>query len=194
MKQVAYTIALMLVLVGSAFAQQIQTTPNVQSDDGLFAGLSFNEQMSGVEAATGTVDLEDNVTWGKTIVMRGETSGFTASLNIDGVKPNLREGNKILGGTWTLTIYKAGEFRGMLFGEFSDGAITYKTDRADNITAEYVEGAMIIKGGTGEFANVTGSGTSDGKFLSTSYANPDTSSTEPASHVQVHNGQVDLRF
>jgi hypothetical protein len=194
MKQIAYTIALMLVLVGSAFAQQIQTTPNVQSDDGVFAGASFIEQMSGIEASPGTIDLVDNVTWGNTITMRGETGNFTAILNTDGVKPSLPYGNKILGGTWTLTVYKAGEFRGMLFGEFTRGVITYKVDRANNITAKYVEGAMVIKGGTGEFANVSGSGTSDGKFLSTSYPNPDTSSSEPASHIPVHNGQVDLRF
>ncbi|HEY0545238.1 MAG TPA: hypothetical protein VGC91_07690 [Pyrinomonadaceae bacterium] len=192
MKKIAYTIALMLVLVGSAFAQMIQTTPYVQSDDGLFAGATFNEQMSGVEAAPGTIDLEDNVTWGTTITMRGDTSAFTANINSDGVRPDLQNGNRIIGGTWSLTVYKAGTFKGMLFGEFIGGSITYKTDRAGNIVAEYVEGAMVVKGGTGDFANASTGSQSSGKFLSTSY--PNTASTEPASHIQIHNGQVDLRF
>ncbi|MBV9211889.1 MAG: hypothetical protein JOZ52_14705 [Acidobacteria bacterium] len=188
MKKFAYTIALMLVLVGSAFAQK-------PSDNGtVYAGFSFYEQMGGVETSAGTVDLEDNVTWGKTIAVRGETSDFNAHLNLKGVNQDVNNGNEIIGGTWSLTIYKGGVFQGVLFGEFIGGNVTYKADRNGVITAEFVEGAMVVKGGTGAYANTTATQTSAGKFLSASYPNTDPMSTEPASQIHVHNGYVEIRF
>jgi hypothetical protein len=194
MKKIAYTIALMLVLVGSAFAQRVQTNLTAQSDPGFAAEPSFSESLTGMEITSGFADLEDNVLWGNTLTMRGDTSDLTASINRDGVTPNIQYGNKVLGGTWTLTVYRGGEFRGMLFGEFTSGSILWKTNRAGNIISEDIAAELLIKGGTGIYANVGGAHTF-GKFWSTSDLNPATSTTDPVtSALPVHNGGISLMF
>ncbi len=194
MKKLAYTFALMLVLVGSAFAQRVQTNPAAQSDGDFWAGFSFSAQMGGFEIAPGVDDFANDMTRGKVITLHGDSSDFTAIIDSGGTKPDFDNGNKIVSGTWTLTVYKGGEYSGRLFGVFTSGTLKYKADRAGNILAEYVDADMLIKGGTDAYARVGGPQTY-GKFLSTSYPDQANTTSDPAQpSFAAHKGEVNLNF
>lgn len=194
MKKLAYSIALMLVLVGSAFAQKAQTDPAASSGGDFWAGFNFSAQMGGFEIAPGVDDFANDMTRGKVITLHGDTSDFTAIIDSGGTKPDLQYGNKIVSGTWTLTVYKGGELFGRMFGVFTSGSLKYKADRAGNILAEYVDADMLIKGGTDAYARVGGPQTS-GKFLSTAYMNQTSTTSDTAqSDIPAHKGEVNLIF
>jgi hypothetical protein len=137
------------MLVGSAAAQAADPTP-------VWTGSSFGEKMNGVEVSNGVADLEDNMTWGKTITLRGESGEFTANINTIGTKPDIASGNKVVGGTWTLTVYKGGLFYGKMFGEFVGGIIEYQTDENGAILSEHIRAEMVIKGGEEAYKNIGG--------------------------------------
>jgi len=193
MKKIAYTIAMMLVLFGSAFAQTAQTTDAAQREqDGLVVTYNFSEKMSGLEVASGFSDYEDNTVWGNTLTMRGATSNFTLNLNRGGIQPDTQFGNKVIGGTWALSVYKGGEFKGMLFGEVTGGSYDWQTDRRGNITGEVIKTELVIKGGTGDYATV-GGGQTFGRFVSTApVSNASLVSSDIAT--PVHEGELNLSF
>jgi hypothetical protein len=164
MKRIAYTFALMLVLVGSAVAQS--GTQDKQPNS-LWAGFSLSVyKMEGVEASTGILDKVDEVYWGRTYIVRNEEATFTLSLNYNYEKSSVAGApsetmeselsNPIVGGTWTMVVYKGGELKGMLFGEFTGGTMTWKLDRAGNEVNCAIKGDLYIKGGTQDFAKVGG--------------------------------------
>jgi hypothetical protein len=184
----------MLVLVGSAFAQTAQPNPATAGDSDFWAGFAFSAQMGGFEIEPGTDDFANDMTRGKVITLHGESSDFTAVIDSGGTKPDFQNGNKIVSGTWTLTVYKGGELYGRLFGVFTSGSLKYKADRAGNILAEYVDADMLIKGGTEAYARVGGPQTS-GKFLSTSYPDQVNTTSDPAQpSFAAHKGEVNLNF
>ena len=179
MKRFAFTIALTLILAGSAFAQN----PSDPMD--LWQGFAFSEKMSGLETAKGTDDFEDDVIWGRSITLAGRLGEFTANINRGGVKDDNDNGNKIVGGTWTLHVYKGGQLRGMLFGEFTGGTIEWIKDKSGTIIAETVTGRLVITGGTGEFESIGGAHTS-GIVSTISDVNP--------KGYPLHNGAVNLIY
>lgn len=194
MKRIAYTIAMMLVLVGSAFAQKVQTTDLEQKgQDGLAATYNFSEKMSGIEVAPGFKDFADSVVWGNTLTLRGATSNFTLNLNRKGVEPDTQSGNSIIGGSWSLSVYKGGEFKGMLFGEATGGTIFWETDRRGNIIAQRIAAELVIKGGTGDFASVGGAQTF-GRFNSTARVNTAGAVNSDLSAFTAHEGELNLNF
>lgn len=168
MKRIAYTFALMLVLVGSAVAQS--GTQDKQPNS-LWQGFSLSVyKMEGVEASTGILDKVDGVYWGRTYIVRNEEATFTLSLNynyeeksFNPAEPNevmdFQSSNPIVGGSWTMVVYKGGELKGMLFGEFTGGTMTWKMDRAGNEVNCAISGVLYIKGGTQDFAKVGGTRT-----------------------------------
>jgi hypothetical protein len=182
MKRFAITIALTLILVGSAYAQG---RPNPTDTPDLWSGPMFSEKMNGLETAKGTEDYEDDIIWGRSITLAGASGEFTAYINRGGVKTDTDSGNKIVGGTWTLHLYKEGQLRGMLFGEFTGGTIEWMKDKEGNVITEIVTGNLVVTGGTGEFEAVDGPLTS-GVMWSASDVNP--------KGFPLHNGVVKLIF
>jgi hypothetical protein len=180
----------MLVLVGSAFAQKVQTT---NPEPGFAATYNFSEKMNGIEVAPGFADYEDSVVWGNTLTLRGATSNFTLNINRGGIESNVESGNKVIGGTWSLTVYKGGEFKGMLFGEVTGGMIHWMTDRRGIIIAENLDTELVIKGGTGDFASVGGSQTF-GRFNSSAPVNNANEVNVAVPGFPSHEGELNLLF
>lgn len=165
MKHIIFAFALMLVLVGSAVAQS-----SMDDKPGPFwQGFSLSvNKMEGFEASTGILDKEEALCWGRTFTVMNETGVFTLSVNynyarsataVDVLEPNSSVGDPIVSGTWTMVVYKGGELRGMLFGDFTGGTMTWTTDKAGNLAYGSINGVLNIKGGTHDFAEVGGTQT-----------------------------------
>lgn len=151
MKQFVLTIALMLMLVGTAAAQR-----NSYSS-GLWEGDTMQmANLEGIEASAGIVDPEDDTRWGHTFALRNDESNLTVSINYTSATPNFAEPNAIVGGSWAMSIYKQGEFKGMLFGDIALGTMEYKITRGGEVSSAAVSAELRIKGGTGIFANSGG--------------------------------------
>ena len=159
MKQLVYTIALMLVLVGTAAAQRNT------NDAGLWDGSTTTfTNLGGVEASAGFVDQEDNTLWAHTFVMRNGDTDMTVSFNYTSFTPNPDAPNTIVGGTWTMNIYSGGEHKGMVFGEFTGGTIEWKMDRTGVVSNGVINAQMKINGGTESFADITATSVTIGNF------------------------------
>ncbi len=158
MKQLVYTIALMLVLVGSAAAQRNTNDAGLWEDNSLILS-----NLVGVQASSGVVDTEDDTLWGHTFALRNAEANLTASLNYTSYVPSVDGPNKIIGGTWTMSIYKEGEFKGMVFGEFDSGTIEWSMTRTGVVTGAAITAQMSIKGGTESYAHLSGTKT-NGNF------------------------------
>ncbi len=152
MKQLIYTIALMLVLVGSAAAQR----GNNSTDPVLWQGTSQTfAGLSGIEVSPGTVDIVDDTRWGHTFTMGSDEGNLTVSLNYSSYQPNRDGGNIIVGGTWTMAVYKNGVYKGMLFGDVVGGLMEWKISKSSVITTGAVKAQLRTKGGTDDFKQIT---------------------------------------
>jgi|GEM_PF-5625680 len=165
MKQFVYTIALMLVLVGSAAAQRNTNDAGLWEENTLLLS-----NLEGVQASSGVVDIEDDTLWGHTFAMRNAEANLTVSLNYTSHVPSVDGPNKIVGGTWTMSIYKEGEFKGMVFGEFDGGAIEWQMSRTGVLNSAAITAQMSIKGGTEFYAHLSGTKTSGNFYGQISYS------------------------
>ncbi len=179
MKQLIFAMALMLMLVGSAAAQ---------SDVNFWQGSNlYINKLEGVETSSGIVDTEDNIVWGNTYTVRNETGIFTISFNREAfVRSSVRD--VIVSGSWTMTVYKNGEYSGTLYGDVASGQAQYNYDETGNVSTGLINAKLRIKGGTDNFANVTASEATAGNF--TGYVK----AAETRVFVLKAEGSIDLTF
>jgi hypothetical protein len=78
------------------------------------------------------------------------SGAFSLSLRQKSATTNPGDENALLGDTWSLVVMKGGVNQGVLFGEVASGAINWNKDGS-----AVLKGELLIKGGTGEFADVT---------------------------------------
>lgn len=154
MRRIAFIIALVLMLAGSAFAQRASTG----AADPLWAGFPLVvTKMEGVEVSPGTIDSVDNICWGRTFLLMSETGSFTFMPNytIEFKGEPGENYSKITGGAWTMS-YKGGKKNGMIFGEFTGGEIEWQVDKAGNYEYGNIKASVIVNGGTGTFTGAGG--------------------------------------
>jgi hypothetical protein len=163
MKRFAFAITLVLMCMGSAFAQARSITEITP----LWPGFSLStDKMNGVEVSAGTLDYVDSICWGRTFSMMAGSNTFTIAPNYTFELPTTGETleyvSNIKGGAWTL-VYKQDKHNGMLFGEMTGGTIEWYMDRTGKLISGEITAGLNIKGGTGSFEKVGGPSTF-GKF------------------------------
>lgn len=163
MKRVTYVIALVVVLAGSAMAQR-SVTSSIGPNSGIDPVVQIMFGANGIETTKGVYDELNEKCWGNTFAIKGgnqrETYLFTVSMDYLG-QPGT--GNKLAGGTWTLSVYKHEVYVGMLYGEITGGTIRWELDAKGNPVARYSDGTINVLGGTDYYDFVT-DGTVSGVF------------------------------
>jgi hypothetical protein len=151
MKQLVFAMALMLMLVGSAAAQRGAGDINVAQG----TNTLFINKLEGVETFSGIVDTEDNIIWGNTYAVRNETATLTISFNrMMNIFSSDRD--NIVSGSWTMAVYKNGEYAGTLYGDVISGR-AQQLDPNDVLNGGNgsITAKLRIKGGTDNYANAT---------------------------------------
>jgi hypothetical protein len=150
MKNLVYIIALVFALTTSAFAQ---SSFNESTNDGAFAPIQIAAKLGGVETTKGTYDVIDNKFWSNTFALNGSdgshTSHFTISMDYMNAKPG--RDAEVVSGNWTLSVFKGGEYQGLLFGDVVGGYITWNYDNEENPLSRFTSVKVRILGGTGVF-------------------------------------------
>lgn len=160
MKRIIYTIAVVLILAGGAMAQKTSTTISAENPQVALNAFSFG--VSGVETAKGTDDYANNICWSNTFSVTGRDSEslyqFTISIDYLEVEPG--QDTDIIGGNWSLAVFRDNRHVGTLFGEISNGTIKWVKDDFGTVIRN-TTAKIRITGGTIDYANVgaNGSGT-----------------------------------
>jgi hypothetical protein len=123
------------------------------------AATTHNDTVSGIEVFPGFV--VGAVRYGATFVGRatGELPGYiVASINYTPPNPGPGVTNNVVGGRWTLSVYRDGELQGRLSGSIAGGAATWNADG----TLAAINLGLSVASGTGAYAGTTGSGSFTG--------------------------------
>lgn len=162
MKRIIYTVAVVLILAGGAMAQKSHTAILVAANPQVDLN-AFSFGVSGVETAEGTEDYTNNICWSNTFSVTGRDSEslyqFTISIDYTEVEPG--QDTDIIGGNWSLAVFRDNRHVGTLYGEISNGTITWDKDDFGTITRK-TNAKIRITGGTIDYANVGANGS--GKF------------------------------
>ena len=119
------------------------------------AATPHNDTVSGVEIFPGIV--VGDVRFGATFVGRatGDLPGFiAASINYTPPNPGPGVTNVVVGGRWTLSVYRDGEFRGRLTGTITGGAAAWNATG----TLANVNLVFAVLSGTGAYSGAAGAG------------------------------------
>lgn len=156
MKNLFYLIILTFMFVTSAMAQGIEE-PTAEP-------VSMTKlTLSGVQSAVGTVDTVNDMRVGNTFALNGADENIsyhlTMSMDYSAANPDMVIGNRIVSGTWTVTVYKNDVYFGVMFGNISGGGIIWATNQNSNQYAEvpingdrYTEAQFTITGGLDGYA------------------------------------------
>ncbi|MGI8788517.1 MAG: hypothetical protein ACR2HG_12230 [Pyrinomonadaceae bacterium] len=155
LRKTAVIILLALALTASATPAQ----ENNKRDGGAVPWLVYD----GVETSAGTYDSLNAMQWGETFYAQNagdaQTNCLTVSINhstarivpIDGERQN---GDEVLSGNWSLTVFRANRAVGTIFGEVT-GGVTNKSDRqTKNSTVRQIQITLRTTGGTDEFKQI----------------------------------------
>jgi hypothetical protein len=153
-------LALVLVLLAGTFgSSQAQSTPTTKT-----------QTVNAVEIFPGILDSEQDIKFAVTFLgtTSGDLGGFiTAAVNFTPSEVGAGLTNIIVGGNWAIAVYRNGRFQGTLFGQVTGGTVVWD-DTGDTAA---VSATVNIKGGTGNFRRVTGTGTFEGTLDHTPLAN-----------------------
>ena len=144
MKGQMTTIAMMLILV-----------------IGLSAGVAKAQIASGfytgVETAPGTCEPTTSVCYGNTFVLNSfgewESSHLTISLDYVETPNHNGSGMGIIGGRWSLVVFRDNQYFGTLHGRVETGNIILITDSpsGEEVSKRQVQALLISTGGLGAF-------------------------------------------
>lgn len=126
----------------------------------------FTAQVQGVETSTGTV--AGNARYGATFAgsVHGDPGGIlAASANYTPAFPGPGITNTIIGGSWSLSIYRDGRFQGTLFGPLAAGQVRWNPD----VTEATMTARLEVSGGTGSYLGARGAATFSGNLVHLTY-------------------------
>jgi hypothetical protein len=126
----------------------------------------FTMPVLGIETSMGTVS--GGTRYGATFA--GSVSGsldgtLTASADYRPAFPGPGVTNRIVGGSWSLAVYKDGRFQGVLFGPLASGTVRWNPDDTEATTTT----VLTVDGGTGAYLGAHGSATLTGNLLHLTY-------------------------
>lgn len=155
MKRLLFIFIAILALAISAAAQTgidpTGTTDPVPS----LAQHTF--QMEGLELAKGTFDQIDDKVWGNTFLVAGSEGKSLGqlTLSVDYVSgtPDAFNGNRVTNGTWSLALFREGQYAGSIYGNFVVGSFQWKISR-EGLTRGMLSAKLRVVGGTGSYAFV----------------------------------------
>ena len=75
------------------------------------------------------------------------------SMDYTAANPDMFIGNRIVSGTWIVTVYKNELYFGVMYGDISGGAIRWKTNEASELISRQTEAQFIITGGLDGYAD-----------------------------------------
>lgn len=150
MKNLFYLIIVTVLFVSGIAAQSRVEVKN--QNEMTRSNLSVNRlYLTGIQSAEGLDESFNDVRSGNTFVLSGGDESvsvhLTISMNYTSATPDLVMGNKIVGGTWTLIVYKNDVYFGTLYGDVSGGEISWKTDGRDNFISRQTDVKFAIAGG-----------------------------------------------
>jgi hypothetical protein len=149
-----------------ALAAPIMVIAAVVAAEALPPARLFTAPVQGVETSTGTV--VGGVRYGASFsgMVRGDPAGtLSASANYTPAFPGPGVANAIVGGNWSLAVYKDGRFRGMLFGPLAAGTVRWNMDA----TEATMDATLMISGGTGSYISAHGSAAFTGTLVHLTY-------------------------
>lgn len=163
MKRVVYLVALVLVLTGSAMAQKSRAKVSPTAGFEPVVQMMFNAD--GIETTQGVYDELNEKCWGNTFSVKGsdgrmESYQLTISMSYMG---NQFADTKVVGGNWTLLVYKGDVYVGMLYGEITNGSLSWELNEKNSPIGKYSLGELRVLGGTDEYEQVA-EGTIYGDF------------------------------
>ena len=152
MKRQMTEIAMMLILVFGLSA----SVAKAQIASGFYTGA---------ETAPGTCEPSTSVCYGNTYVLNSfgewESSHLTVSLDYVGIPNRNGSGMGIVGGNWSLVVFRDNQYFGTLYGRVETGNIILITDSpsGEEVSKRQVQATLISTGGLGtvngkEFENI----------------------------------------
>jgi hypothetical protein len=161
MKRTYFVIITVLMFVTMAAAQVRDPRASLVPPDG-GAPIDYKFALAGVELATGTFDKIDDKRWGNVYVLEGSSGKTQAQLTvtldyISGL-PDPLNGNHVTDGSWTLAVYRNGEYLGNLYGQVAGGELHWKMARDGSIGFGDFDLKFFVTGGTGKFETAGGAG------------------------------------
>ncbi|MGI8640666.1 MAG: hypothetical protein ACR2MG_12070 [Pyrinomonadaceae bacterium] len=150
MKQTSAKIAAILILTMCFSSAAMAQTKSDET-------LALFRFYTGVETSAGTLDVINTMRWGNTFTLTGfsewdtETHCLTVSLNYFNSLPE-GGGFTVLGGTWSLVVFRDEAYAGTLYGEVTGGAITFIQNADGETIAKQIKVKLRTTGGTGVFA------------------------------------------
>jgi hypothetical protein len=150
----------------------------------LAQSAEYTDTLNGIEISPGIADEDKEVRYG--VAFAGKASGplpgyFAAAVNYTSSSPGPNITNVIIGGSWAVTVIKNGRFLGTVYGQVTDGMAVW--DATGKVAAVQVN--VIVKGGTKNYARVTGDGVFEGTLDHTPLARK---------RPPTLNGTLDLNF
>jgi len=125
-----------------------------------------HESVQGIETSTGTVvgDTRYGATF--TSAVSGDVTGaFTASVNYRPAYPRPALTHLATGGSWSLAVYRQGQYQGTVFGPVGTGTLHWNVD----VTEGAISVDLQVTGGTGTYLGVHGHAHFSGSLLHTTY-------------------------
>lgn len=155
MKKLFYLTILTVLFVSGISAKSLTS---VQTRNKMIISHEVLETLTlaGVQSEEGLADSGNDTRLGNTFVLTGGNENvsvsLTISMNYTAAEPDIERGNKVIGGTWTMTVYKNGVYFGVMYGSVSGGAINWQM-ADDVLISRQTDVQLDINGGLDGYAN-----------------------------------------
>jgi hypothetical protein len=122
--------------------------------------------VQGIETSTGVVVGDTRYGASFTGAVNGAISGtLSASIDYRPAYPRPGSANSVVGGSWSLAVYRGGRYQGLLYGHAGAGGVRWNLD----VTEARVDAVLRIAGGTGAYLGARGQVHFTGNLLHLTY-------------------------
>ena len=141
-------IALMVILAIGSMA----SAATAQNTSGGFAPIGI---YTGAETTPATCEIGSGMCYGDTFALNsyGETESWhlTVSLNYFNTQNHNGNGFGVMGGSWTLVVFRDNRYAGTLYGQVSGGSISLRENGDGKIISKRTQINLQATGGLGIF-------------------------------------------